>query len=183
VLALLILSTVLHYTVPVSETNRCTWGVVVCDSVHCDTLQVPERMAAIEVWWAPRWGPWRKLYEKNIAGLEGAADTVGVPSDTVGGVQLIARDLAGNRSCDGNVVTVNAAAVGVEGSGPGPTSASWYDLSGRRLPPEVEQRLEAAVRLQGLRSPIRQTGLPSGVYFRREAGPRSLTIKRMVILR
>ena len=128
-----LIASVLHYTVPLWESTGCDSLVTVCDSLgDCQQFHFPERMGRIEVWWGPRWGSYSKLYEKSVAGLEGQRDTISVPSDTIGTVFLVARDRAGNRSCEGNTVTVNLPPTSVP-EPPRPPRIVWYDVSGRIL--------------------------------------------------
>lgn len=117
----LILVTVLGYTVPAYQETACGQAV-----------EFPtERMGYVELWYAPRYGPWSMIRTKPVAGLEGTHDTIQAPDDTLASLYLLPVDAAGNRGCAGNTVTV-AGRVGVPEAGRPPRIA-WFDVSGRRL--------------------------------------------------
>lgn len=118
---IVLLVAVLSYHVPRYE-------AIECDSLITDWQ---ERMGVVEVWYGPRYGNLALLREKDVAGREGQLDTLQVPDDTLATVVLIARDAAGNRSCEGASWTV-AGRVGVGPSPPLPPTV-WFDVQGRAL--------------------------------------------------
>jgi len=127
----LVLVAVLHYTVPDSQAV-----VPVAQQAKCDSSVFGnEHMGTVEIMYGARWGSYRLLRVKNVAGLEGQRDTIQVPDDTLATVYLVAVDAAGNRAVCGSPPYTVGARVGVGSSVP-PTRdgpLQWYDIAGRRL--------------------------------------------------
>ena len=131
----LLLATIVSYTVPMWEATGCDSLVTVCDSFgeNCQEFHYPERMGSVEIWWGPRYSTFRLLRVKNVDDREGERDTLEIPSDTLASLYLVAVDAAGNRSCPGNAITVNGR-VGVD-----PVTSleavRWFDVMGHRVAP------------------------------------------------